>query len=529
MRCLAGSEGSRLLAGALLSALISTIPAASLADGLGGGSRHAGRTMTARQVSAPAGNGHGWARSSQAASLLDWPTFDLDPQRTGATNAATGIGASDVRRLRHVRVALPGTVDSAPIYLHQVQVAMGGTARDVVVVTTTYGRTLAVDATTGAILWRFTPLGFRSWAGTSRITNATPVADPNRQFVYAASPDGRIHKLALATGHEVTGGGWPVRITRDPTHEKLTGSLNLSGGSVIATTGGYLGDAPPYQGHVVLISSQSGAIEHVFNTLCANLHRIITPSRCGATHSAIWGRSGVVVEPGSRNLLFATGNGPYNGRTNFGESLLELTPRATALLHAFTPRSQARLNASDADFGSGSPAVLPGGLVLQGGKDSIMRLYDFAHARRRVTLGGEVQTLPTPGRARMFSAPAVWRHGRQTTVFVATSDVSAYGIITGGGGTAAYALRGRRLSLMWANRTPGTSPVVAGGLLWVYDPQRGQLNVYRPLSARRIAGLPAGPGHWNSPIVVDGHIALPTGNANGHRQQGTLNLYFPRR
>ena len=37
--------------------------------------------------------------------------------------------------------------------------------------------------------------------------------------------------------------------------------------------------------------------------------------------------------------------------------------------------------------------------------------------------------------------------------------------------------------------------------------------------------LPAGPGHWSSPIVTDGRIALPEGDANEHRTSGVLDIY----
>ena len=70
----------------------------------------------------------------------------------------------------------------------------------------------------------------------------------------------------------------------------------------------------------------------------------------------------------------------------------------------------------------------------------------------------------------------------------------------------------------------GTSPVVAGGLLYVYDPG-GELDVYAPTTGKRLASLPAGAGHWNSPIVTDGRIALPVGNANDHRTSGVLDLW----
>ncbi len=32
-------------------------------------------------------------------------------------------------------------------------------------------------------------------------------------------------------------------------------------------------------------------------------------------------------------------------------------------------------------------------------------------------------------------------------------------------------------------------------------------------------------GHWNSPIVVDGRIALPEGNSNDHSTSGILDIW----
>src|SRR5205823_1521616 len=181
--------------------------------------------------------------------------------------AKTGITVANVRRLRRQQVGLDGTVDSSPIYLRAIRI--GGKARDVFVVTTTYGKALAIDAANGRVLWRFTPPGYTGWAGTYRITNATPVADPSRKFVYSASPDGKIHKLALATGTEA-GGAWPVTVTRLPEREKIGPALNLARGLVLVGTGGYVGDEAPYQGHVVAIAAASGKVVNVWNSLCSD-------------------------------------------------------------------------------------------------------------------------------------------------------------------------------------------------------------------------------------------------------------------
>jgi hypothetical protein len=445
------------------------------------------------------------ARGAAAASALrDWPLFGLVSSRENATDASTGITAADVTHLKRRQVQLPGTVDSSPIVL-------GATA----FVTTTYGRTLAVDLASGRVRWTFTPKGYDSWAGSAQFTNASPAADPSRRYVFAASPDGLVHKLRVSDGREA--GGWPVRITRDATHEKLTSSFNVSGPRLIVTTGGYIGDAPPYQGHVVTIARATGRILGVFNSLCSDRRAIIQPSSCDASDSAIWARSGAVVVPGSGDLLVATGNAPFDGARNWGDSVLRLSSDARRLLGNWTPRNQSELNAGDVDLGSTAPALLGDGLVVQGGKAAKLDVLAIARLNGSPSpgprLGGEVQELPAPGGAGVFSAPAVWHHRGSTTVFVATQS-----------GTAAYRFAGRRLHLLWSNGHAGTSPVVAGGLLYVYDPGGG-LRVYSPRTGRVLTGLQSGAGHWSSPVVVGGRIVMPEGNANEHAQHGVLDIW----
>jgi len=451
------------------------------------------------------------AATAAAPLLRDWPQFGLDPQRSSATGDATGITAADVGHLKRRIVALPGTADNSAIYLHGALV--DGAAHDVVIVTTTYGITLAIDADSGATLWRFDPPGLASWQGSAQITTASPLAHGG--YVYATSPNGLVHKLALASGQEAP--GWPVRITPLPTREKLTASLNLADGDLLATTGGYYGDAPPYIGHIVAISTATGTVGHVFNTLCAKRARIVDPATCHSSDSAILSRSGPVVEPGATRVLIATGNGPYNGTTDFGDSVIELTLPDLRLRQVYTPTDQERLNSGDLDLGSGSPALLPGHLALIGGKDSLLRLLnldalDGQPPGTPPRTGGELQTLPTPGSQMVFTAPAVWHH----LVFVAD-----------GGGTAAYRVAGDRLQTVWQNGNPGTSPVLAGSLLYVYNPGGG-IDVYDPAGGHQIATLPTAAGHWNSPIVVDGHVIEPTGDANDHLTQGQLDIFSAR-
>jgi len=447
----------------------------------------------------------------------DWTRFGYDAARRNAGPSSTGITVANVTSLGRQVVVLDGTADSSPIYLHGATV--GGALHDVFVVTTSYGKTIAVDADTGAVLWRFTPAGYDSWARSRQITHASPVADAKRRFVYAAAPDGRIHKLALTSGEEVEAGAWPVAITRDPTHEKIGPALNLARGLVLAATGGYVGDAPPYQGHVAAIDAASGRLVHVWNSLCSGRGRLMQPTSCRASGSAIWARSGVVVDRTTGNLLVATGNGPWNGRRYWGDSVLMLSPDAGRLLQSWTPANQGVLEAADLDLGSTAPALLTARLGVQGGKDGKLRLLDLRRLNGRTRTagaltGGELQTVSTPGSAGLLTAPAVWRSRGQSWLFFAD-----------GAGTSAYLLRGGRLVIGWQNGTAGTSPVVGGGLLYVYDPSGGGLSVYLPVSGTLVTTLPAGAGHWSSPIVTDGRIALPEGDANDHVTTGILNIY----
>ena len=532
--CPGGSEGA--LSHARI-ALRHWWPVAAVCAGLGVcacGSEAAGSSSTAhRPASAPrtasvtrtAAATSGRARSSRSAPSAagdDWPQFGYSDQRTNNGPAHTGITAATLKRLRRRVVALPGTADSSAIELNRVTVK--GRVRDVVVLTTSYGRTLAINARTGARLWEYTPSDIGSYAGSPQFTTASPTADPDHRYVYAATPDGEIHKLRLATGREVRSAHWPARMTLDPTREKLASPPSIDGSHLIVVTDGYVGDAPAYQGHVVEISRATGRIQAVFNSLCSNVRHLMQPSSCPYSDSAIWGRAGAVVERNG-DILVATSNGAtsetttFNGRTNWSDSVLELSPKRLRLLHNWTPSDQLHLTQNDLDLGSTSPALLPGDLAVQGGKSgelSLLNLKELDGTRGPAgpRTGGQLQTIAAPGSTDVFSQPAV-----------ATIDGTTYVFVTTSGGTAAYRLAGRRLSVAWEDSTSGTSPIVAGGLLYVYDETGGALIVRSPKTGRQLASLPAAQGHWNSPIVADGRIFLPTGNANDHASSGVLDIY----
>ncbi|MGZ3714590.1 MAG: outer membrane protein assembly factor BamB family protein [Ktedonobacterales bacterium] len=452
------------------------------------------------------------ATTGAADGSQDWVRFGFDASRSGVNASERALTPGNVGQLHRLwQVQLPGVADSSPILLHGLALPDGST-RDVLYVTTRDGRLLAVDAASGATLWSHQTSG-------PKITHSSPVADPSRQYVYAYGLDGSLHKYRATDGLETSGGGWPVRITLMRETEKESSALNIANGSIYVTTSGYIGDAPPYQGHVVAVRL-GDASTHVWNSLCSDLPRLLTAGDCQAQQSGIWARGGAVIDPVTGNIFVTTGNGPYDadrGGHNWGDSIVELSGDGSRVLDSYTPATHQRLNDADQDLGSVAPGPLQAGtgsktphLLVQGGKDGILRLLNrdnLSGAGGPGHIGGELQSI-TLG-CGVFAQPAVWSEnsagGGTDWVFVATTcGLRAFQVVTDGSGTT-------RLRQAWTADITATSPVVAGGVLFALsnqgaialDPHTG----HRLWSSQQAsAGGGIGGIHWESPIVIGGRL-----------------------
>ena len=447
------------------------------------------------------------------ASAADWPTFGGSNARTNANMAPTRITAANVGSMVRQQVAISAPIDAGLIYLRGVQV--NGASHDTYFGTTNVGRTVAIDANDGKVLWEFAAPGFDEAAAVTgaaaggrglvvkQITNSTPVADANRQFIYAASADGKVTKIAIATGKAA----WSTAVTKMPNMEKLDSPLGFVRGHVLVSTAGYVGDTPPYQGHIVILDAQSGAVQHVWNSLCSDRPGLLEPASCPQAQSAIWGRAGIVVEPSSGNLLFATGNGPWDGKTSWGDALIMLDPNATKILGNWTTTNNADLNRKDLDMGSTSPVLLGDGYLAQGGKDGTIRLLNMDVIKGDTPhQGGELQIVDVPGKAQMLSAAATAKVGGTTYLFASQ----------GRGGSTTWTFGAdHKLTEAWKSATGGNSPFYAGGLLYIYDAQGGHVQVLDAVTGAAVASLESGKGHWNNVIVADNRIAMPEGAIPG--------------
>ena len=453
-----------------------------------------------------------------ALPALVWPT--MYPAGTVSLHAASSSSA----RPLWVR-AVQLNADSAPAYLPRVRLADGRfhpvvyvlagnntsdcSPADPVRRATTY----ALDANIGRIVWT------QSTSGASRCTTAGPVADPSGRWVYAAGLDGKIHRYDAASGREAKSAGWPYTITLLPDVEKMSATPTIGTHYLYVTTSGYIGDQGHYEGHLVTIDLTSGGV-HVFNTLCSNVPRLLvgdpsSPDYCPAVLSGLFGRGEGAIDPVTHDVYVVSGNGPWNGRTEWGDSVLKLDPSGSHLLDSYTPTNQASLAAGDLDLGSTGPALLPTitqgkrayHLLVQGGKGPacdgcngvalrLLNRDDLSGRRSLGQLGGELQDIQTPGSCEVLTAPAVWTGpSRQIWVFYANScGLAGYRVFGPSSGRF-------RLQRVWSVNRSGTTPIIAKGVLYVAAD--GEVLGYNPGTGAVVwRGTGIGGLHWEYPLVA---------------------------
>src|SRR5581483_8493900 len=197
------------------------------------------------------------------------------------------------------------------------------------------------------------------------------------------------------------------------------------------------------------------------------------------------------------NIYVVTGNGPWNGKSNWGDSVLELNPAGNTLVDAFTPTNQDYLNSNDLDLGSTAPGILPPisangktwHLMTQGGKGPdgssggpaviwLLNRDQLGSAPGPGHLGGQLDDISSPGGAEVLTAPAVWKNpgGSPVVIYANDSGVTAYTIDTSGSTP--------KLKVDWSSGNGGSSPVVVNGVM--YMASDGHLATYNPANGHQM-------------------------------------------
>jgi hypothetical protein len=131
-------------------------------------------------------------------------------------------------------------------------------------------------------------------------------------------------------------------------------------------------DNSPWHGWVMSYNAATLSQEAVFND---------SPN---GSAGGIWMSGGGIAADSSGNLFLPTGNGTWNGTTDYGDSILKLGPPSGGtfpVLDYFAPYDQATLDNNDVDVASGGLVLLPNlpsgrQLLAQIGKSGTLFLLD---------------------------------------------------------------------------------------------------------------------------------------------------------
>ena len=202
----------------------------------------------------------------------------------------------------------------------------------------------------------------------------TPVIDAQEGTLYvvAATRVGdaflqRLHALDLATGADRAVS--PVTITAPgfaPLMQSQRPGLLLSRGKVYIGYASHC-DKEPYHGFLLSYDAKSLQQTGVFNT---------SPTGQAAS---IWQFGQAPAVDAEGNIYFVTGNGSWNGSSDFSESFLKLDSNLK-ILDWFTPTDHAHLDSIDADLDCSGAVLIPGtDVVMDAGKQGILYLVDAHH------------------------------------------------------------------------------------------------------------------------------------------------------
>jgi hypothetical protein len=344
-------------------------------------------------------------------------TYHNDVSRDGANTqeyALTGPSGSTASNVssstfgKLFSCAVDGAVYAQPLWV--ASATINGAKHNVVVVATAHDSLYAFDAdtspcvtywhanlidsahggTTGEVPVPSGDVGGLVGGGSGDITPetgviGTPVIDKATNIIYVVSKSviassstffQRLHAISLATGNEAftnpvsitpasvtypgTGDGGTT-VSFDPPVELQRAGLALVNGVVYICWASHE-DAGHYYGWVAGYKASDLSLASTFNT---------DPI---SGFGGIWMAGSAPAADNNNNLYVITGNGNFDGNTEFGDSFLKLgTSNGLQRLDSFTPSEEATLNQGDLDLGSGGAAVVINlsaqrQLVVGGGK-----------------------------------------------------------------------------------------------------------------------------------------------------------------
>ena len=383
------------------------------------------------------------AHASLAAAVT---TYHYDNARTGVNSheyaLTPNINSSNFGRLKTVPV--DADIYTQPLYVPSVAIPGKGW-RNVVYVVTANNSLYAIDADFGIVLWKDSLGGAASGEydcnGYVGIFG-TPVIDTITQTIFLVTksnnpPQQKLYAIDIRSGKQrrnpviVTGsaagngyGSVGGLITFDPTYQVERSALLLYRNRIIVTEA-VLCDGPPGPNVVPAPHVAHGWLFAYDENLVQRGTFLSSPN---GYDSDFWASGGGPAANDSE-LFVSTGNGDFNpSETDWGDSVLGLSPDTYAPIDFFTPLNQQYREMNDQDLGSGGITILPNGNLLTSGKSGwVYQLNSSNLSQYNPQQDQSILSAHVVG--EFFSSPTVWNN---TAYFSAMNDhVKAFPLING--------------------------------------------------------------------------------------------------
>lgn len=444
----------------------------------------------------------------------------VDPNRTAWNPAETIITSANVPTIHPVGFfATDGPIYAQPLIA---PVMIRSTMYNALFTCTMNDTCYAFDADSpGVLLWR-TPLGIiprTSYPASSDEYGvplgclSTPSIDPVTQRMFAicsSSSSWVLFCIDLVTGairKQTTIAGAYGGAMFDPGFHNFRSGVTLANGNV-------------YIMAACLCNEQSDTWHGWAFAYDENLNPVgvfcTTPTGNGG---GIWSSGAAASVDSSGNLYVSTGNGSWDGISNFSESVLKLSPTLT-LLDWFTPSDWASLMANDEDLASNRAILIPGtSLLVHTAKDFrvfLLSQSDLGHLQGTGTAPVQVFTMGGTVGSGTGAYGSAWMN-------------ETYYIPSTIGGLSAFSFNGSTFnpttsaSINFGVGFPGPAGLFGSGttILWAVTPngdastmeQTGMLHALNPSTLAELWNSGSTLGHlpkFAAPVVANGKVYVST-------------------
>jgi hypothetical protein len=529
-------------------------------DGIAGGNNSVGTISSSGFYTAPANTGsHTVTADSDvlpsygvnaAVAIINAPqgsasvlTYHNDDVRDGANPNETALNASNVNSQQFGKLTafqVDGQIYAQPLYVPNLTI--GGVQHNVVFVATENDTVYAFDADglSDSALWKQhlgTALSINDQEGIKPLLGitSTPVIDGITGTMYVLT-DGmenghkvfRLHALSLSSGAERFGGPAVVTGTVPGTGwDSVNGQITLESncyqrnGLALDPATNFIYITFGHCNHGWVLAYDKATLQR---TAISN----VTPDGAGG---GLWGGT-PAIDDGTGDVYLITGVDLGDPAPDYNDSAMRLQASDLSVLDYFKPSNETYLRDNDADFGSGSPIVMPDNPsqypheLIGGGKDGrifVMNRDDMGGYLTTDNVIQEVQT-GTQQFDNIFATPTFWHgtlylHCAQDVVrafnwdndtgLLSTSPTSKGRDVYGGhGAPSSLSSNGSSDGILWEIEATNAQNG-ASAILHAYDATNLASELYK--SSTTGGRDTAGPAvKFSVPTVADGHVYVGT-------------------